>query len=618
MKTFQKSVKPFDSVSSKCFQNYGGHLASNLGSVEIITGLHRIFNSPIDKFVYDVSHQTYPHKLLTGRNARFEEIRQHKGLCGFTHPMESSHDHFHAGHAGTALSLCLGLAKTRDLCGSDEWIVPVIGDATLTCGLSLEALNNIPSDLKRFVVILNDNAMSISKNVGNIKGILSRILSNPLSNKLYTDVNNLIARFPVWGEQLAKQSKLITSSIKNLVSPALFFEQYGLNYVGPIDGHDIQKVVDTLSRVKESEEPCIIHCLTNKGEGIPYAVKDPITYHGVKKFSIKTGQMGSSKGVKKSTFPQVFGEQAVDMAEKDDSIVVVSPAMLKGSCLDKFNQKFPERCFDVGIAEGHAVTFAGGLAYQERKKVFMSIYATFLQRALDNLFHDICLQRLPVVFGIDRAFISGPDGSTHHGIFDISFLNAMPNMVITQPRNGNVLKGLMKAAFDWNQPTAIRYPNLATINDDEDPKPRELGKGEVLIQGQEVLIIALGHMCYTAIEAREQLAKEGIYATVMDPIFVKPLDGELLSKLLLTHNTVITLEEHSVAGGLGSVVNDFIVSHGYHNTRVLNIGIPDRFIEFGAHGDILDEIGLTPEKVSKKILEEVTLSSFKTKHTTAS
>lgn len=578
----------------------GGHLASNLGAVELTVALHKVFNSPEDKLIWDVSHQTYTHKLLTGRQDRFHQIRQFKGLCGFSHPKESPYDHFHAGHAGTALSLALGVAKNRDLTKRQEYIIPIIGDATLTCGTALEALNNISRELKKFIIILNDNAMSISKNVGAITRILSRLLSNPTTTKLHQEIDTLVSKIPSYGPLIAQQGHKITESLKNLVSPAAYFEQYGLSYIGPIDGHDIKKMVDVLEGLKDSQWPVIVHVLTNKGQGMEEAIKNPISYHGAKPFSRDTGKFLPTPQTK-PTFPKIFGSHLLKMAENDPSVVAVTPAMSAGSCLDDFMKKFPERCLDVGIAESHSITFSGGITYGGKMKVVASIYATFLQRAFDNVFHDICLQELPVVFAIDRAGISGPDGSTHHGIYDISFLNAMPNMVITQPRNGQVLKELLESAFSWKRPTAIRYPNMATEEGNEPLRERELGKGEVLIEGEDILIIALGHMNIMALKARELLAQEGIFATVLDPVFVKPLDADLLCRLLLTHQKIVTLEEHSIVSGLGSIINNFLMRQGFSNTQVINLGIPETFIEHGSNQELLNEIGLTPEKITKQI-----------------
>lgn len=578
----------------------GGHLASNLGSVELTIALHKVFNSPEDKFIWDVSHQTYSHKILTGRNDMFHTIRKHKGLCGFSHPHESPHDHFLAGHAGTALSLALGVAKNRDLTKRNEHVIPIIGDATLTCGMSLEALNNIPRDLKKFIVILNDNAMSISKNVGAITHILSRILSNPTTNKIYHELDTIVSKIPSYGAMLAKQGHKITESLKNLVSPAAFFEQYGLSYIGPVDGHDIKKLVDTFEALKNSEWPVVIHVLTKKGQGMEEAIKNPVSYHGAKPFDVGTGKFLPIKQAK-PTFPKIFGTHLLKMAENDPSLVAVTPAMSAGSMLDDFMKKFPDRCLDVGIAEGHSVTFCGGLAYGRKMKVVASIYSTFLQRAFDNLFHDVCLQELPVVFGIDRAGLAGPDGSTHNGIYDISFLNAMPNMVISQPRNGHVLKELLESSFFWGRPSAIRYPNIPTEEPDLPLEFREMGKGEVIVEGEDILIISLGHMTNTALQLREILLKTGISATVLDPIFVKPLDTELLCKLLLTHQRIVTIEEHSVVSGMGSIINNFLMTNGYNNVQVLNFGVPETFVEQGSHAELLDELGLSPQKIYQKI-----------------
>jgi 1-deoxy-D-xylulose-5-phosphate synthase len=586
----------------------GGHLASNLGVVELTLALHKVFDSPDDRFIWDVSHQTYTHKILTGRQERFHQIRQFKGLCGFSHPKESEHDHFQAGHAGTALSLALGVAKNRDLTKRQEYIIPIIGDATLTCGLTMEALNNISRDLKRFIVVLNDNAMSISKNVGAITHILSRLLSNPLTNKIYQELDGLVYKIPSVGPTLSQQGHKITESLKNLVSPAAYFEQYGLSYIGPIDGHDIKKVSEVLEGVKDSSWPVIVHVLTRKGEGMAEAINNPVSYHGARPFSKDTGKFLPAPTTQ-PTFPKIFGAHILRMAERDPSVIAITPAMSAGSCLDEFMKKFPDRCIDVGIAESHCVTFSGGIAYGGKMKVVVSIYATFLQRAFDNVFHDICLQELPVVFAIDRAGISGPDGSTHHGIYDISFLNAMPNMIITQPRNGKLLKELLESAFLWKRPAAIRYPNLITEDGEGPLEERELGKGEILADGQDLLIIALGHMNQAALKVREQLLQQGIAAAVMDPIFIKPLDSELLLSLLLTHRKIVTLEEHSVKAGMGSIINNFLMVQGFSNVQVLNLGIPETFLEHGSHQNLMEQIGLTPEKIVKQILAAF---SFKT------
>lgn len=587
----------------------GGHLSSNLGSVELTVAFHKAFNSPLDKICWDTSHQVYPHKLLTGRNKDFPSLRQFEGLCGFTDPRESPHDHFYAGHAGTALSLALGLAHSRDLHGGDDFIVTVLGDAALGCGVTLEALNNIPPDLKNFVVVLNDNAMAISKNVGAVTRILSRLLNNPTSNKFYSDINHLIRKIPSYGHTLANKGKRIKESLKNLVSPAVFFEQYGLSYVGPIDGHSMEDMISVFEQVKESKGPVVVHALTEKGHGMTDGMRqNPINWHGAKPFCPKTGKL-QAKSSSAPTFPKVFGQYMLKMADQDPHLMVITPAMSLGSCLDPLMEKYPSRCLDVGIAESHAVTFAGGLAKNRGTRVVLSVYSTFLQRGFDNLFHDVCLQEVPVVFAIDRGGIAGNDGATHNGIYDLAWLNAMPNMVIAQPRNGQVLKELLESAFSYQRPVSIRYPNLGTEVQEEVPlKRRDLACGEVLAQGEDILVIALGHCCKMALEVRDLLKRDcAANVTVLDPVFVKPLDAELLHRLLKTHQRIVTIEEHSLRGGLGSIINNFLMRNEYYEAQSLNIGIPDQFVHHGSHKALCEAIGLTAEAASKRIIQHFDL-----------
>lgn len=594
----------------------GGHLASNLGSVELTLALHYVFDSPQDKFIFDVSHQTYTHKLITGRNnSQFDKIRKYKGLSGFAHPKESEHDHFYAGHAGTALSLGIGMAQARNHMQGEEHIIPIIGDAALTCGLSLEALNNITKDLTRFLLILNDNAMSISQNVGGITNILSRLISNPTTSKLTHELESLVSKIPFYGSSLAKQGLKITGSVKNLVSSASFFEQFGISYIGPIDGHDIKKLVEAFRALKDLPMPIVIHLFTKKGQGVTQAEEDPIAYHGVKPFDPNTCEFLPSPA-KKPTFPKVFGKKMIELGKKNDKLVVVTPAMSLGSCLDPFKETFPDRLYDVGIAEGHAVTFSGGLAKSQGLNVVCSIYSTFFQRALDNLFQDVCLQEIPVVFAVDRAGIATGDGATHHGIYEMSFLRSMPNMVICQPRNGHLLKDLLESSFHWKRPTAIRYPNMATEDGDEPFNFRPLGQGEILATGEDLLIVSLGHQYKAALQLRELLLEKEISATVVDPIFVKPFDVDLFGKLLLSHSKVVTIEEHSLKGGLGAEINEFILTHDFGHVQVLNFGIPEAYIEQGGYQDLLNEIGLTPEKMGLRIFNHFSFNTKKSMTTT--
>lgn len=538
----------------------GGHLGSNMGIVELSIALHKVFDSPTDRFIFDVSHQSYPHKLLTGRQEAFPTIRQFKGLSGFTNPEESVHDHFFAGHAGSALSLALGVAKSRDLNGEDFHVLPIVGDATFTCGLSLEALNNLPVDLKRLIVVLNDNNMSISMNVGAITKILSK-------------------------------------------ESAPFFERYGFEYVGPVDGHNLKELIPLLENLKGRERPILLHALTVKGKGLEVAERNPISWHGCSPFDKVTGEK-VAKTSSKPKFPQIFGRHLEKMAEKDPSIVTVTPAMPLGSCISPLMKKQPTRCIDVGIAEGHSVTYAGGIASDPSKKVVCSIYSTFLQRAFDNLFQDVCLQKLPVLFALDRSGIATGDGITHHGIYDISFLNAMPNMVICQPRNGHVLKELLESVFDWKRPTALRYPNMGTSEPDLPIQKRRLGKGEILEKGTDIAIVALGHMMETAKEVRTLLKGQGIEVTLVDPIFVKPLDSELFANIFMSHKCVVTLEEHAVNSGLGVIVNTFAIRNGFREVSLLNFGVPETFLHQGSHKEMLQSMGLDAETLADQIANE--------------
>ncbi len=584
----------------------GGHLASNLGVVELTIALHEVFDSPKDKLIFDTSHQTYAHKLLTGRSDRFDKIRKAGGLYGFAAPHESPHDHFYAGHGATSLSLALGCAKARDLTEGDEYVVPIIGDAMLTCGLAYEALDNIPKDLKRFIIILNDNEMSISNNVGAISEVLSQLLNRPQSNKFYHEAANFLRKIPTVGDKLALKGKKLKESLKTLSgSDAPFFEHFNLAYVGPIDGHDIEEMIKVFTAVKDLDKPVIIHVKTIKGCGLAKAENEPITYHGAKPFDPDTGEFIPAKS--QLTFPKAFGKYLLQMGEKHKNIVAISPATPVGTALVPFMEKYPERSLDVGIAEGHAVTYAGGLAYQNKTKPILSVYSTFLQRGFDNIFHDVCIQDLPVIFAIDRAGISSGDGITHHGIYDISFLSSLPNMVICQPRDGHVLKELMESALDFKHPTAIRYPNLPTTDTTGMIKKRLLGKGEVLAEGKDIAIIALGHMCTTALTVRDILSEHALNITVVDPIFVKPLDTDLIDHLLLSHSMLITLEEHVLTGGLGSLINTYVMKNGCTKTAVFNLALPETPIHPGSYSSIMENLGLDADTIAKTILENTSL-----------
>ncbi len=561
----------------------GGHLSSNLGVVELSIAVHFVFDSIKDQIIFDVGHQSYVHKILTGRNETFNTLRQTGGISGFTSPEESIHDHFYAGHAGNALSLALGVAKDRDLKEKDAHIIPLLGDASFTCGLTLEAMNNIPKNLKKFITVLNDNAMSISKNVGAIKSILD-CFNKPSRTGSDRNENN-----------------------GKLKSTSPFFEQFGLNYVGPIDGHDLGQLIDTFTKLKNTKKPALVHVLTLKGQGMESAIKNPTSYHGAKPFNPVTGEFHPSK-THHTSFPKVFGKEVLLLGDKYPDLVAITPAMPVGSCLDAFMKRHPSRCIDVGIAEGHAVTYAAGIGLRKEIKVIACIYSTFIQRAFDNIYHDVCIQKSPIIFAIDRAGLACGDGVTAQGIFDIAYLNAMPGLIITQPRDGHILKELLESALNWDSPVAIRYPNLSTEDSNASKKKRLIGKGDILSEGRDVVIISLGHMSSVALDVKKQLLNYQINATVIDPVFIKPLDTELLSRSCAKASLIVTIEEHALNGGLGSIINHFILNSGCSEAKVLNFGIPDRLISHGSHKDLLKSLGLTSENISRNILNIINAS----------
>ncbi|WP_213357939.1 1-deoxy-D-xylulose-5-phosphate synthase [Chlamydiifrater phoenicopteri] len=597
----------------------GGHLSSNLGCVELSLAMHYVFNSPQDKFVFDVGHQCYTHKLITGRNdQRFCNIRKNDGLSGFSNPEESPHDLFYTGHAGNALSLALGLAETEKQQQSNNHVLCFIGDAALSCGLTLEALNNIPDNLENFVIILNDNKMSISENVGSTARILSKLLNHPTAGKLRNKIGRWLRKIPRCGSKLEKRGRQVSISLKNLFCPAPFFEQFGLSYVGPVDGHNITKLVTLLEAVKNQPFPVIIHAVTTKGKGFDDAQENPAAYHGVapsfcKKAHLKPEDCREVAVVtkQKESFPQIFGRTVCELAAAHPSLSVVTPAMSLGSCLEDFKKSFPDNFYDVGIAEGHAVAFSGGMAKLKQGKVICSIYSTFLLRALDNLFHDVCMQKIPVVFAIDRAGLAFEDGRSHHGIYDLAFLRAMPDMIIAQPRNGNILRDLLFSSMDWNYPSAIRYPKVATESSKHPPILRHPGSAEILHQGEDILIIALGHTYQKALQLRAKLLEQGISPTIMDPIFIKPLDTHSLSLLLMTHSKIVTIEEHSLKGGLASEINDFLISFGFGKSQVLSFGVPDQFLNHDSAEAMYKSIGMDVETMFAKVM---TTFGFRLRH----
>jgi len=560
----------------------GGHFASNLGSVELTVALHYVFNTPEDRLVWDVGHQTYPHKILTGRRDRMGSMRQKGGLAGFPKRDESEYDTFGVGHSSTSISAALGMAVAAKLAGIERRSVAIIGDGAMTAGQAFEALNNAGAMDANLLVVLNDNDMSISPNVGALNNYLARILSGRFYSAMKTGSNKVLGMVPPVREIASKMEE----HIKGMFTPGTLFEEFGFNYIGPIDGHDLDALVTTLQNIKGLKGPQFLHVVTKKGQGYKLAENDPVAYHGVSKFDPENGLSGS-KSASKPTYTQIFSDWLCDMAKQDKRLVGVTPAMREGSGLVRFEQEHPDRYFDVGIAEQHAVTFAAGLACDGAKPV-VAIYSTFLQRAYDQLIHDVAIQNLPVVFAIDRAGLVGADGPTHAGAFDLSYLRCIPNMVVMAPSNENECRQMLYTAFKIDGPTAVRYPRGSGpgVVPEQIMQSLPLGRGVVRRHGQKIAILAFGSMVTPALEAAERLN-----ATVADMRFVKPLDESLVRELAESHALVVTVEENVVMGGAGSACLEVLARHGIA-TPTLQLGLPDENVEHGDPGLLLADCGL--------------------------
>lgn len=578
----------------------GGHLASSLGAVELTIALHSVFNTPSDKIIWDVGHQTYPHKILTGRKDKFNTIRTYGGLSGFPHPEESEYDPYISGHASTAISIALGMHEAIDKKGTDQHVVAVVGDGSLTGGLSFEALNHAGQLKTNFTVILNDNKMSISPNVGALSAYLSKITTGTKYMKFRKEVELLLKAIPRIGSHLAKKVKQVEEALKSLIVPGILFEELGFKYVGPIDGHNIQHLIETLKNVKEIEGPVLVHVITQKGRGYTHAEDDPSTFHGASPFDIESGIFNGN--APRKSYTQVFGDTLLKIAEKDKKVIAITAAMAEGTGLCRFREIFPERFYDVGIAEQHAVTFAAGLASQGMKPV-VAIYSTFLQRAYDQIIHDVCTLKMPVVFAIDRAGIVGADGVTHQGSFDISFLRIIPNMTIMSPRNENELQHMLYTAFTINAPVAIRYPRgmCEGVAMDEELKLIPYGKSELLAEGKNALIIACGNMVHPALCACEALKKEGIKTSVLNARFIKPIDSKTILKLAEKINNVLVIEENAKYSGLGSAVCELLAEEGAEKINLKLIGIEDEFVTHGTQKELREKYGLTAEAIAEAV-----------------
>lgn len=562
----------------------GGHLAPSLGVVELTIALHYVFDSPRDKIVWDVGHQAYAHKILTGRRDQFGTLRQYGGVSGFPKRSESVYDSYGTGHSSTSISAALGISVGQCLGGSNARSIAVIGDGSMTGGLAFEALNQAGDQDKNLIVILNDNEMSISPNVGALSSFLSRKLSSKTLTTLKREMENFLKSIPGIGPNIIQVLKRSENSLVSLLTPGMLFQALDFHYIGPIQGNRLDRLIPTLQAAKEIHGPVLVHIMTQKGRGYYPAECDPTTFHGVGCFDVATGKtISAPAGTKKvPSFTDVFGSAVIRMAEENRKIIAITAAMPQGTGLDRFAQRFPERFFDVGIAEQHAVTFAAGLATEGFKPV-VAVYSTFLQRAYDQVVHDVCLQDLPVVFALDRAGIVGEDGPTHHGVFDLSFLRHIPNLTVMAPKDENELQHMLKTALSMSGPAAVRYPRGAGVGVplDRDLALIPVGKAEVLKEGTDVLLLAVGPMVYAALEAAGRLEKDGIHAAVVNARFIKPLDSDTILEWAEKTGKVVTIEENALQGGFGSAVLELFQESSFFPEAMVRMGIPDGFV---AHG----------------------------------
>lgn len=575
----------------------GGHLSSNLGVIELTIALHYVFDSRTDRIVWDVGHQSYSHKLLTGRRTRFSTIRKENGISGFPKREESGHDAFDTGHSSTSISAALGIIEGRDRKGENFKVLAVIGDGAMSGGLAFEGLNNAGHLKKDLIVILNDNEMSISQNVGALSAYMNRILTGDFYRRFKKETKSFLEGIPRLGGPVAKIAQKAEETIKGLLLPGILFEELGFEYVGPIDGHNIELLIETLKRIRTSASPTLVHVITKKGKGYEFSEKDPCNFHGVGPFELETGSQISSKGC--VTYSAEFGNILTDLASKDDRLIAISAAMKEGTGLECFADKYPERFYDVGIAEPHAVTFAAGLATRGLRPV-VAIYSTFLQRAYDEIIHDVCLQKLPVIFAIDRAGIVGEDGPTHNGLFDISFLRHIPGLVVMAPKDGYELRQMLEFSIRHDGPSAIRYPR-GKISRNSAVGARqseiEMGKAEILKEGLDMALLAIGNTVYPALSASQRLEDMGLRAAVINARFIKPLDKELILSLAARISRLITLEENVLQGGFGSSVIECLSDAEINNVRVKRLGITDKFVEQGSQDRLRSKYGIDEEGI---------------------
>ncbi|MGD8880706.1 MAG: 1-deoxy-D-xylulose-5-phosphate synthase [Desulfobacterales bacterium] len=572
----------------------GGHLAPSLGAVELAIAIHYVFDTPRDKVIWDVGHQAYAHKLLTGRRDQFHTLRQFNGISGFTRRSESTYDTFTTGHSSTSISASLGVACAKDLKEEDAKVIAVIGDGSMTAGIAYEGLNQAGDTHrdKNLIVILNDNEMSISRNVGALSSFLSRKFSGKKVQELRKELGDFLKWLPKFGDDIYQLAKRTEESLKTFVTPGMLFEAFNFEYFGPIDGHKLNHLIDILNNINYLNEPVLLHVSTRKGKGYPPAEKNPVYFHGCTQFEVETGDCLDRKSPNPS-YTQVFGDAMVQLAKEDEKIIAVTAAMPEGTGLAKFSELFPERFFDVGIAEQHGVTFAAGLATEGLKPV-VAIYSTFLQRAYDQILHDVCLESLHVVFAIDRGGIVGEDGSTHHGLFDLSYLRNLPNMVVMAPKDENEMRRMLITALQHNGPIAFRYPRGSGTGAilDKDIEPIPIGKAQLLKEGEDVLVLAIGRTVYEALNAHAELSEQGISAAVVNCRFIKPLDIELIQRLVKKIPRIITIEENVRQGGFGSAVLEALNDTGLTGFQLERIGISDTFVEHGPQNLLRSKYGI--------------------------
>jgi 1-deoxy-D-xylulose-5-phosphate synthase len=586
----------------------GGHLASNLGVVELTAALHHVFDFPKDKLVWDVGHQSYAHKLLTGRKDRFHTLRQYEGISGFPKRDESPYDAFDSGHSGTSISSALGMAEARRLKGEEGRVIAVIGDGSMTAGLAFEGLNQTGHIDQDLIVILNDNEMSISPNVGALSSYLNRLMTGQFVNRFRDDMKGFLETLPGIGKSVLRFAKQAEESLKGLLMPGLLFEELGMKYIGPIDGHRLDYLIETFQNIKKLKGPILIHVITKKGKGYLPAEMNPDRFHGVPPFTIETGEVRGDPKKNPPSYTEVFGETLCQLAKENKRLIAITAAMQSGTGLEEFARQFPDRFYDIGIAEQHAVTFAAGLALEGMKPV-VAIYSTFLQRAYDQVLQDVCLQNLPVVFALDRGGIVGEDGPTHHGLFDYSYLRHIPNLVVMVPKDENEFQHMIKTATECSIPVAFRYPRGKGVGVKRKMPLQsiKIGKGEVLREGQDILILAIGSTVYPSLRAAERLADLGIEAAVINGRFLKPLDGDLLCQWANRLGRVVTVEENVLQGGFGSAVLELFQERGFFSIQVKRLGIPDLFVEHGPQALLRGKYGIDENGIfegAKEMFEE--------------